>query len=157
MRVLVWLVEDSWQATVAAAAGLIADGAEVTLLCVLTGETEELVRGARAGLLGRHPPPPPHDEPALGSISEEVAHELLRDARERLGRPAELTIRRGRIEREVVAAANDADLLILARRGDHRKPGPKSIAHPTRFVVDHAPCAVLLVWPDRSLYPGAPA
>ncbi|HTX30667.1 MAG TPA: universal stress protein [Solirubrobacteraceae bacterium] len=146
MRVLVWLVEGSWEATIDGAAALVPEGAEVTLLYVVTGAAEEVVQGARAGLLGRHPPPPP-DEPALGSISEEAAGELLGDARSRWGGAAEVAIRHGRIEREVVAAAGDADLLVLARRGEHRHPGPKSLGHATRFVLDHAPCAVLLVWP----------
>jgi nucleotide-binding universal stress UspA family protein len=150
MRVLVWLVENSWEATIDGAAALIPERAEVTLLYVVTGEAEEVMQGARAGLLGRHPPRPP-DEPPLGSISEEAADELLRDARSRLGRAAEVTIRHGRIEREVVAAAREADLLVLARRGEHEHPGPKSIGHGARFVLDHAPCAVLLVWPGPSV------
>jgi nucleotide-binding universal stress UspA family protein len=52
-------------------------------------------------------------------------------------------------EREVVAESAGADLLILARDGDHTRLGPRSLGHATRFVVDHAPCRVLLVWPDR--------
>ena len=52
------------------------------------------------------------------------------------------------MEREVVAAAEDCDLLVLARDGDHERLGPHSLAPPARFVVDHAPCRVLLVWPD---------
>jgi hypothetical protein len=52
------------------------------------------------------------------------------------------------VEREVLAAAEDADLLVLARDGEHDRLGPRSLGHATRFVVDHAPCAVLLVWAD---------
>ncbi len=48
----------------------------------------------------------------------------------------------------MVAAAEDMDLLVLARDGDHSRLGPRSLGPPTRFVVDHAPCRVLLVWPD---------
>ncbi len=54
------------------------------------------------------------------------------------------------MEREVVAASEGFDLLVLARDGDRARLGPKSLAPPTRFVVDHAPCAVLLVWPDEA-------
>jgi hypothetical protein len=43
-----------------------------------------------------------------------------------------------------MAAAEGADLLILARDGDRARLGPRSIGPATRFVVDHAPCAVLL-------------
>jgi hypothetical protein len=52
------------------------------------------------------------------------------------------------VEREVVAAAEGADLLVLARDGERGRPGPKSLGPATRFVVDHAPCPVLLVWPE---------
>ncbi len=40
------------------------------------------------------------------------------------------------------------DILVLARDGDHERLGPRSLGPATRFVVDHAPCRVLLVWPD---------
>jgi hypothetical protein len=40
------------------------------------------------------------------------------------------------------------DLLVLARDGDHTRLGPQSLGPPARFVVDHAPCRVLLVWAD---------
>ena len=53
-------------------------------------------------------------------------------------------MRSGRPEHEVIAACEGADLLVLARDGE-RQPGPKSLSPPTRFVVDHATCAVLLV------------
>ena len=142
MRALVWIVEDTWEATVAEAAALIPADAEVTLLHVAPGDVEALARGGR---LGRHPPPPHH---RIRDISDEAARALLEDARERLGRPADTAARRGRVEREVVAAAQDADLLVLARDGDHARLGPKSLGPPARFVVDHAPCRVLLVWAD---------
>ncbi|WP_223839165.1 hypothetical protein [Saccharopolyspora pogona] len=67
---------------------------------------------------------------------------------ERLRRPCTRLERIGRAEREVVAAAGGADLLILARDGDRTHPGPKSLSAATRFAVDHAPCPVLLVWPE---------
>ena len=40
------------------------------------------------------------------------------------------------------------DMLVLARDGDHARLGPHSLGPPARFVVDHAPCQVLLVWAD---------
>jgi len=49
-----------------------------------------------------------------------------------------------------VAATAEADLLILARDGDLRRLGPHSLGPATRFVVDHAPCATLLVWPSAA-------
>jgi nucleotide-binding universal stress UspA family protein len=144
MRALVWITEDTWEATVAEAAALLPAGAEITLLHVAGTEAEHVAGGARGALLGRRPPPPP----PLRAISEEAAAALLTDAAARLGRPALQVARRGRIEREVVAAAEDADLLVLARDGDHARLGPRSLGPAARFVVDHAPCQVLLVWPD---------
>jgi hypothetical protein len=54
----------------------------------------------------------------------------------------------------VVAAAAGADLLILARDGDRSRLGPKSLGPADRFVVDHAPCPVLLVWQEDPPGPG---
>jgi len=149
MRVLVWLVEDTWQATIDEADAAIPPDSEVTLLYVVATDAETVVHGARAGLLGRRPGPPPPHEARLSTISEDAAQELLAEARLRLGRGAETRVRRGLVEREVLAAAEGADLLVMARDGDHRHLGPRSIGPRGRFVIDHVPCRVLLVWPDR--------
>jgi nucleotide-binding universal stress UspA family protein len=58
--------------------------------------------------------------------------------------------RNGRPEREIVGVANEwqADLVVICPRTNYsEKPstGPKSVGHVARFVLDHAPCAVLLV------------
>jgi nucleotide-binding universal stress UspA family protein len=143
MRALVWIVEDTWEATVAEAAAYLPADAEVTLLHVAPEDVETLAAGARHGLLGR-----PRHHPPLRAISEEAAAELLEEARADLGREARIDSRRGRVEREVVAAAEGADLLVLARDGDRSRLGPHSLGPAARFVVDHAPCRVLLVWPD---------
>jgi nucleotide-binding universal stress UspA family protein len=147
MRALVWIVEDTWEATVAEAAALLPSDVEFTLLHVAGTEAETVARAARHGLLGRHPPPPAAPEP-LRAISEQAAQELLAEAQTRLGRPATLEARRGRVEHEVVAAAAETDVLVLARDGDHERLGPRSLGPAARFVVDHAPCRVLLIWPD---------
>lgn len=147
MRALVWIIEDTWQATVAEAAALLPPDAEVTLLHVASTEAEAVARRARHGLLGRRPPPHEASVP-LRAISEQAARELLAEAQTQLGRSAQLEARRGRVEREVVAAAEHMDILVLARDGDHERLGPRSLGPATRFVVDHAPCRVLLVWPD---------
>jgi hypothetical protein len=36
----------------------------------------------------------------------------------------------------------------MARDGDRSRLGPKSLGKAVRFVVDHAACPVLLVWPE---------
>ena len=145
MRAVVWISEDTWEGCVDRAAALLAKDAEITLLHVAPSDVEALASGGGARLLGRHPPPPPG--PPLRAIAEEEAQDLLEAARARLARPAELSARRGKIEREVLEACVGADLLVLARDGERRLE-PKSLGPRTRFVLDHAPCQVLLVWPE---------
>jgi hypothetical protein len=144
MRALVWITEDSWEATIAAAAAMVPPGAAITLLHVTAGDAEALARGARSGLLGRGRGPEAAPE-QLRSISEGAARALLADAAALLGRSAEQVALRGRAEQEVVAAAERADLLVLSRDGDRARPGPKSVGHAARFVLDHVTCRVLLV------------
>lgn len=146
MRVVIWIAEDTWEGCVDAARGFVAEPAEVTLLHVAPTDVEALASHGGARLLGRHPPPPPG--PPLRAVAEEEASALLEAARQRLARPAEIVARRGRIEREVLEACAGADLLIAARDGELRL-GPRSLGPRTRFVVDHAPCQVLLVWPEQ--------
>ncbi len=144
--VLVWVAEGTWHACVDAARRLAPPGAEITLLHVTSQEIPGAASGAYAGLLGRG-----HPERDPGSRVEELAAasagELLDAAARRLARPCAQTRRRGRAEREVTAAAEGADLLIVARDGDRTRAGPRSLGLASRFVVDHAPCPVLLVWP----------
>jgi hypothetical protein len=107
-------------------------------------DVEAVARGARSGLLGRSrgaEAPPEH----LRAISESSARALLADAAALFGRSSEQVALRGRSEHEVVTAAARADLLVLARDGDRARPGPKSIGHAARFVIDHVTCRVLLI------------
>jgi nucleotide-binding universal stress UspA family protein len=145
MRVVVWIAEDTWEGCVDRAGALLPSDADVTLLHVAPSDVEALASHGGARLLGRHPPPPPG--PPLRAIADEEAEALLEAARERLARPCELLARRGKIEREVLDACVGADLLVLARDGERRLE-PKSVGPRTRFVLDHAPCQVLLVWPE---------
>ncbi len=143
MRALIWISENTWEACVDHARELVPADAELTLLHVAPSDVEELATRGAARLLGRRPPPPPG--PPLRAIAAEEAEALLEAARERLDRPAEVDSRRGHVEREVLAACADADLLVLARDGEARV-GPHSLGPRTRFVVDHAACQVLVVW-----------
>lgn len=146
MVVVVWVADGVWRAAVDAARTAAPPDADIVLVHVLPGDVEEVVHGAFAGLLGRHRSAPVTiDQSAL-----ESEQDLLIAAQARLGRPARLSARSGRIEREVVAAAADADLLVVSRDGDRTRLGPHSLGPDTRFVVDHAPCAVLLVWPGAA-------
>lgn len=145
MRAVAWIAEGTWEACVDQAVAFLPEDAEITLLHVAPQDVEEFAAHGPARLLGRHPPPPPG--PPLRAVAEEEAQALLAEARARLARPARIESRRGRAEREVLAACDGADLLILSRDGEQRL-GPKSLGKHTRFVVDHAPCQVLLVWPE---------
>ena len=152
MSAIIWITEGTWQATVDAARVHAPADADLVLLHVASDDVREAVRGSFAGLLGRD---------RLGrdpgaqveAISRVAAAALLDDAAARVGRPAARHQRHGRVEREVVRAADGADLLICARDGDRAHLGPRSLGPATRFVIDHAPCPVLLVWPEQA--PGA--
>ncbi len=149
MTVIIWIVEGTWPACVDAARDLAPADAGIVLLHVTGGATPAAARGAYAGLLGRGRPD--RDPGALVTeLGAASARDLLEAAASRLGRPCTTQERRGRPEREVVAAAEGADLLIVARDGDDARLGPKSLGPASRFVVDHAPCPVLLVWPREA-------
>jgi nucleotide-binding universal stress UspA family protein len=151
LRVLVWLVEGTWQGCIDAARPLLPPNAEITLLHVAPTEVEEAAAGAVAGLLGRgRPGPGRHPAQRISALSEQAAADLLAAAEARLGRQARHQAASGRVERVVVQAAQGADLLVVARDGDRSRLGPASLGPATRFVVDHAPCPVLLVWPDQA-------
>ena len=147
MTVVVWIVEGTWQACIDAARRF-AQGTDVILLHVTEEGPAAAARGARTGLLGRsHPAHDPGKR--IEAAAATAAANLLDSAADRLGRPARRASRSGRAEHEVTAACADADLLIVARDGDLRRLGPKSLGPATRFIVDHVPCPLLLVWPDE--------
>jgi nucleotide-binding universal stress UspA family protein len=150
VKAVVWVVEGTWRGCVDAAAPYLATQVQVALLHVTPADVAELTQAATAGLLGRAFP---RHKPSLhpDEVADRAALDFLAAAARRLGREdAELLHRRGRAEREVVAAvAHNVDLLVVARDGDRSRLGPHSLGHATRFVVDHAPCSVLLVWPDE--------
>lgn len=137
MKVVVWLVEGTWEAAVDAAAEWPGD---VELVHVVAQDVEEVWQGGPVGLMGR-------GAHSSGSPLLAAAEGLLARAAQRLGRPARTTIRHGREEVEVLESCAGADLLVCSRDGDLRRRGPRSLGRATRYVVDHAPCAVLLVWP----------
>lgn len=145
-KTLIWITEGTWTACVDAARDLAPPADEYVLLHVVSDDIADVARGAFSGLLGRHQDRDPGTR--VAHLLDDAADELLAAAAERLGRPATVLHGHGRVEREVVAAAAGADLLVLARDGDRARLGPRSLGPPTRFVVDHAPCPVLLVWPE---------
>jgi nucleotide-binding universal stress UspA family protein len=137
LKVVAWIDEFGWEACVDAAAALPA--AEIVLLHVAA----PVHHGP--GLLGRHARPDLEVKYAV--VAAEAAEELLSAAEERLAgvAPVRRVAAGGRPEEVVIEACADADVLVLTRNGE--RPGPHSLEHATRFVVDHAPCTVLLTWP----------
>ncbi|MGW6886370.1 universal stress protein [Streptomyces sp. PAN_FS17] len=147
MAVVVWVVEGTWPACVDAARAHAPEEAEVVLLHVTGHDVADAAHGAFAGLLGRgHPERDPGTR--VEHLAAASAESLLQAAAERLGRPCARVERTGRVEREVVAATEGAELLVLARDGDRARLGPHSLGPASRFVVDHAACPLLLVWPE---------
>ncbi len=145
MTVVAWIVEGSWPAVIDAVRTHALAETEIVLLHVADAAVPEVAHGAYAGLLGRgHRERDPGT--SLEHLSSASAAGLLDAAAERLARPCTRQQRLGRPEREVVAAGEGAELLILARDGDQTRLGPRSIGHHGRFIIDHAPCPVLLVW-----------
>ena len=135
LNVLAWITESGWEACVDAVARL--QPTEVTLLYVTTPELPGPPGRRHEEVMGR-----------MAALAEEAAQALLDDAVERLddGTVTMYTlVDSGLPEDVVMRAAADADLLVIAR--DNRHPAPHSIGHAARFVVDHAPCDVVLVWP----------
>ena len=144
VKIIVWLTESTWPACVDAASDQ--PEAQIVLLHVIDPDSVEAAEAARAGLFGRAIRP---TAAAAYQTMAKAQAALLDAAEARLAGPAKRLARTGRVEREVVTACADADLLVLGRDGDHTRLGPRSLGRATRFVLDHAPCRVLLVWPDE--------
>jgi nucleotide-binding universal stress UspA family protein len=132
LRVLAWITEAGWEACVDAVKQLPAG--DVTLLHVAAHD----LPGPRG---------PRHERvmERMNALAEQASQALLEDAEERLGLAADKRSETGEAHTIVMDAANAADILVLARESRH--PGPHSIGHDSRFVVDHAPCTVIVVWP----------
>lgn len=148
MKVLVWIAQSTWPACVDAARDLLGgrDDVEVTLACVTDDAGAGAAHDAFTGLMGRGRRADPRAQ--IAALAAAAAQELLAAAAERLGRPATTAVLAGGEERAMLDATEGVDLLIVARDGDRSRLGPKSIGPHTRFVIDHVPCDVLVVWPE---------
>lgn len=147
--VVIWVREGTWRACVDAAVRLARTDAPITLLHVTSAELPEAAHGAYLGLFGRGQPGR-DPGPRVAEMASTSASDLLDDAARRLNRACDRVERHGDPRQEVLSAAGGAELLVVAREGDQTRLGPKSLGKTARFVVDHAPCPVLLVWPGTS-------
>ena len=115
-------------------------------------------QSGQSGQSGRgHPFPPPapplEREWPLDEAERTTGAAILAESRaeaERAGFSVETDIRKGRPEQLIVQAAGERDcrlIVIRAEEGSQGRPqiGPESVGHSARFVLDHAPCDVLLV------------
>lgn len=87
----------------------------------------------------------------MKQIDDATAQDILNEGLRYLPN-AELVRKAGRPEREIVnfAAEWNADVIVICPRshyGGKVEIGPRSVGHVARFVLDHAPCPVLLVRP----------
>jgi len=102
----------------------------------------------REGLLRPRRPSGPLEQ-RMRQAETVAAQDILQEGLRYL--PGAQTLQReGRPEREIVncAAEWNADLIVICPRANYDgRPtiGPKSVGHVARFVLDHAPCPVLLV------------
>ena len=139
---------------IAAAHALVTEPARWAAVHVIDARGHLDLGALRRGLVGAGPLPPhlAADIEAAGHEHARVVLDAARAAFADLGlsgdADATSLVRLGEPGREICAAAAAwrADLLVLrASRRERPEPGPKSVGHTARFVVDHAPCPVLLL------------
>jgi nucleotide-binding universal stress UspA family protein len=148
MRVLGCLDGTNIEQVSKAISSFLHDGTLVLgLLYVIdTGPHEEMER-KRERLLRPHELPPAR-RTQMQQAEQASALDILEEGTRYLP-GAEKLQRQGRPEREIVncAAEWNADLIVICPRSplSGGPPiGPKSVRHVARFVLDHAPCPVLL-------------
>jgi len=112
-----------------------------------TGPHGEMER--QRGRFMRPPDMLPGRREQMRQAEESSAQDILNEG-EQAFPGAQSLLRTGRPEREIVnsAAEWNADVILICPRTTYgNKPaiGPKSVGHVARFVLDHAPCPVLLV------------
>jgi len=136
---------------------LIKDALAIGFIYVLDiGPRKEVER--QTGPLLRHARSDAARYQQMRQAEEATAQEILAEGRA-LYPSAEIIQREGRPEREIAnyAVVWNAELIIICPRSPQRGGptiGPKSVGHVARFVLDHAPCPVLLVRPEmREGYP----
>lgn len=144
-HIVAWIAPATWPAVVDDLRGR-PDTDRLTL--VAAADTAGSLPPPGAGLFGRGHRRGPHPESEV--LIGDAAQRLVEQAASALGRSAAKRVITGRTERVIVEAARDADVLVVARDGDRGRLGPPSLGNHTRFVIDHAPCAVLLLWPERA-------
>lgn len=149
MRVLCCLDGSNIEQITKALSALVNANERIIGLLYVTdsGPHGEMERKREGLLRPRHPSGPLIErvQQAEAAAAQDILQEGLRYLP-----GAETLHREGRPEREIVQCASDwnADLVVICPRTlgfDGPTLGPKSVGHVARFVLDHAPCPVLLV------------
>lgn len=127
---------------------LIADERTIGLLYVTdSGPHHEIERKREWLLRPRHPSGPLQEK--IQHAEAGAAQDILQEGLRSLPRLKSLS-REGRPEQEIIQCASEwqADLIVICPRSPAfggPALGPKSVGHVARFVLDHAPCPVLLL------------
>ncbi len=149
MRILCCLDGTNIEHISRALSTLVSDEARtVGLLYVTdTGPHHEMERKREGLLRPRHPSGPLREK--IHSAEVGAAQEILQEGLRYIPQ-AETYSREGRPEHEIVQYASkwNADVIVICPRSPAfggPALGPKSVGHVARFVLDHAPCPVLLL------------
>lgn len=125
-------------------------GSELVLTHVIDTGARGEVKLARGHLLPR--PLPPHRLRAIGEAERQAADATLKESAEAaraLGAGAETAVAEGEPGRVVARMAEEraCALVAVAARVNRRdeRPGPHSVGHTARFVLDHSPRPVVLM------------
>jgi nucleotide-binding universal stress UspA family protein len=150
MRILCCLDGTNVEAIVSGIAMLSATDRTVAVIYVIDKGPHHEIEHTRERFF-RPPTPPLAREHQMLEVEQSSAREIVDEGLRYLP-GAEVFQREGRPEREIVNAAAEwrADLILICPRAEYRDKhqiGPKSVGHVARFVLDHAPCPVLLVRP----------
>ena len=130
-----------------------ADERNIGLLYVTDLGPHHEIERKREGLLRpRHPSGPLQEK--IHQAEVVVAQDILQEGLRYIPNAQKIS-REGRPEREIIqcAAEWNANLIVICSRSPAfggPALGPKSVGHVARFVLDHAPCPVLLVRPPMS-------
>jgi nucleotide-binding universal stress UspA family protein len=121
------------------------EGRHLGLLYVMDTVPRHELEWARHRFLRQVPPRPDR----LEAVDRRTAEDILREAAALLP-GAETHLREGRPEWAIVETSVEwrADLVVVCARSRYdtvEMIGPGSVGHVARFVVDHAPCPVLLL------------
>lgn len=131
-------------------APLTSSATTIGLLYVIdTGPHTEMERQRLRFLRSSEPASPRREQ--IHQAELVAAREILEEGQQAFP-GAETEQRTGRPEREIVsyATAWQADMIVIGSHtpaDTHILPGPRSVGHVAHFVLDHAPCPVLLLRP----------